>query len=219
MKYFKPLSPSKLEFVKNKLLSLQARFNFGFPELYSAFILNYEVGKYVEKWDAYLDQYLRPTPKNYISVQTLVGQVSYNWLSSLNQIEHDLKYYPRALDLLNEDNLLRIGDIVETGGLFLGVGTNNQDNIYKYIYDRDRSPVFICNSFDLFSESIELQVKGEEADYQMIEGHRYQRKAGVNFVHSNLLDSLDVSVFLKSERVSSEFFIKGIIAEISHVQR
>jgi len=217
MSYFRELSPSHSRVVKAKMHDVEKEYNFRFPEMYRQFILKYQVGQYLEKWDAYLDHYLRPTPKNIISIKTSTGYVSYNWLSSINQIEHDLKHYPRALDLFKNSNLLRIGDIVQIGGLFLGLGKNDQDKIYKYIYETDTTPGMIFDSIKDFVNGIELKMEGNEDDYKNTDGKRYQKKTNIEYKLSRFLESLESSQLSEWQFKSSALFIDELIQEINNV--
>jgi hypothetical protein len=218
MEHFKKLSISERIISENKLIDIEDRYDFKFPVIFHEFILNYEVGQYLEKWDTYLDRYLRPTPIYRIRIPTSNEYLSYNWLSSLNQIEHDLMYYPKVLDLLRNDCLLRIGDIVEFGGLFLGIGKNNIDLIYKYSYDKDESPKCIYDSIYNFVDAIILEIVDGNNSFNYDQGKRYFKKEGVQFINSSFLSSLNIREKYKVEFISSDDFLNGLKEAIKDVQ-
>jgi hypothetical protein len=217
MKYFTKLNTQEREFNKQHILNLEERYNFNFPECFHEFIVNYKVGQYLEKWDSYLDSYLRPTPIYRIIIKTTNSNLAYNWISSLNQIEHDLLFFPDALDLLQNDYLLRIGDINELGGLFLGVGNNNKDLIYKYSYGKDDSPILIFDSILNFTEAIYLETEDLNMAIKQEEGKRYFEKEGVQFFNSSFINNLDNMERLTHNYISSDDLICSLKKVIKNV--
>lgn len=187
------------------------------PSDYRVFILKYKVGRNLEKWDAFLDRFFRPTPICKIRLETHSESLSYNWLSSVDQILYDLEFYPNVRELLESMELLRIGDLVDTGGLFLGVGKENQGKVYKYLYDIDEAPKLLFASFFEFINSIKLEIKDEFKDIKISTNKRYSENDSVDFEKLQFLDNIETSEY-NNNLITSETLLNSLNKEIDDVR-
>jgi len=189
MSFYRKLTFEEIEENKQKLRQIEQLYNFQFPPLFLKFHATYKTGQHAEVWESYLDKYLRPTP--IFTIQVEDESISYGWLSSPKGIERDLKYVPGINDLLVEHELLRVGDIVLPGGLFIGVGKHNQDQIYKFVSELNDTPIKLCNSIFEFLEMLLITFKYDEPSFQKPINSKYWIKKDINFeVKAEMLDSI-----------------------------
>lgn len=178
------ISRKAIEFANlEKTLSIQ------FPLEYKEFVTNYRVGQFVEIWPAYLDDFLRPTPMYKIRIPTDHGVFSYNWLNSVAQIEYDYNHYPESQELFASHHIIRVGDIVEQGGLYIGVGSDNTGCIYKYLLNEDEAPVKIFNDINALLDSLVLEKEDDLPQLARNSG-RYAIPEDHAVAESDLLHSL-----------------------------
>lgn len=217
-KIYKTNSKYYNSFLKKKVDTLLNRYNIVLPKEYEEFIFKYKVGRNLEKWDAFLDHFFRPTPIYKIKVETNYGVLSYNWLNSVDQILYDLEFYPNALEILESMKLLRIGDLVDTGGLFLGVAKENQGMVYKYLYDIDETPKLLFTSFFEFINSIKLEVKNEFRNIKVSSNKRYFKNDSISFKKSQLLDSIETSKYENINLFDPEILLNSLNGEIDEIR-
>jgi len=151
MDLFKLCNQTEKATKERRLKEISVKYKFEFPPLYYLFQTNFKVGQYIETRDCFLDEYLRPTPLWNIELRNNGKVISiYNWLLSPNQIDHNLKFFDRVQDILKDKRMLRIGDLGNKKGLFLGLENDGIDKVYEYNHEVDSKPFLIGeNIFDL----------------------------------------------------------------------
>lgn len=156
MKLFRASEKGDLE-NKNLLIDrLLEEFNVTLPRLYTEIQLEYTLGQYSEIWDAYIDKYLRIMPVSEIVYYNEYYSFPYGWLYSLEELKLDLEFSTDNANLLSNHEVIRIGNIVSGGGLYLGVGEKNQDFIYKMVWDHDSNPIKISDSIFHFLNDLKI---------------------------------------------------------------
>ncbi len=136
----------------NQLDLIQSKFDIQFPLLYLNFIKTYAVGQYTERWESSLDKFIRLNSVIEVFFDNDEINLPYGWLFSPEELHYDLKNYSEKDLLLNQHGVIRIGNIVSGGGLYLGIKEDNTDNIFKMIWDHDSCPIKIADSiFDFIN--------------------------------------------------------------------
>lgn len=147
MTFYRLLTIEEKE-IANRLVIEFEKSNHHIPILYKLFITNFKTGVEYEFWGGYVDKYFRVTPLYTIDV--LIGEnanISYTFLKTIEEIINDLDYE----NMIQDYQMIKIGDIAVGGGLYLGIGQINYDKIFKFEWDRDKAPICIfSNIFDLF---------------------------------------------------------------------
>jgi len=166
---------------KGVLEIIEEKYDFQFDEIYKQFVLAHEIGQYLESVDSYLDQFLRPTPIQSRTLKVESLSLFYNWLSSPFEVLYSLKYYDRVEELLKNIALVRIGDIVDKGGLFIGVGKDNKGEIFSYRYGIDQKPIFVCRDMNQILNCLEVKFKSSVEGLYKKANERYWLKKGLEF--------------------------------------
>ncbi len=222
MKLFIKNSEDEKKEDKLKLEGISKSYNFTFPPLYYFFQTHFKIGQYLEEWDTYLDKYLRPTPifKATSNSDKETGGIYYNWLLSPNQILHSLKFYDKTQDILLNKKMLRIGDFVNKGGLFLGLDEGNRDKVFRYIYDIDKEPILLSNH--IFEFLNDLKISKINPDLNLVKPtlSKYWLKIDEPFEYkkeelTKLSGQID---HLETKFISFDIFIKGLKKSLKDVQ-
>lgn len=189
---FKLNSAEQMQKCADRIKNTEDVLGIQMPPLYKTFLTTYRVGQHREHFHAYLDDYLRPTPLCDIRIALSNGDVLfYNWLDSPLQLGTTLRYYDRAIELLHSKDILMIGDIVLTGGLFVGISDQNKDKIYSYVYENQEEPTEIFNSIYELANSIIIQQKPNSNLFHKSALQKYWIGEKTNYA---VLDYLDIKL-------------------------
>lgn len=197
---------------------IESRFDIILPFYYKQLQLTFEVGQVEENWDSYLDKYLRETSIFDIRYKDNQTVFWYGWLYSLEELELDLEYYLESTTLLNEFKVIRIGDIVAGGGLYLGVGNDNQDFIYKQIWDSDYQPVKLTDNIFQYLNNLKVGGMSKEITIESYVGRKYGMVNNLDFsIKKEILDDILSKSQLETE-ITEESFILNLENIISYVR-
>ncbi|MBK7095112.1 MAG: hypothetical protein IPH57_08720 [Saprospiraceae bacterium] len=197
---------------------IESRFDIILPFYYKQLQLTFEVGQVEENWDSYLDKYLRETSIFDIRYKDNQTVFWYGWLYSLEELELDLEYYLESTTLLNEFKVIRIGDIVAGGGLYLGVGNDNQDFIYKQIWDSDYQPVKLTDNIFQYLNNLKVGGMSKEITIESYVGRKYGMVNNLDFsIKKEILDDILSKSKLETE-ITEESFILNLENIISYVR-
>lgn len=136
---------------------IEEKFRITLPKCYRIVQMQYDLGQYSEVWDAYIDKFLRTVPLSEIFFDNRSMKLSYGWFFSLEELELDLEYCSEQKRLWLNHDVIRIGNIVSGGGLYLGVGENNKDYIYKMVWDHDKKPIRVCDNIFNFISNLQVR--------------------------------------------------------------
>ena len=179
------------EIAKNRLSRLdviQSYFGIKLPVLYLSFINTYAVGQYIEKWESSLDRFLRLNSIVEVIFDNGDIKLPYGWLYSPEELNFDLRFYPDRNMMLENYGVIRVGNIVSGGGLYLGVNNGNADSIFKMVWDHDSQPIKIADSIFEFINCLQINVKQSGL----------QKKVGLLF-HTDPMVNFEFNESVKSE--------------------
>lgn len=151
------------------------------PVLYRQFQLTFKTGQYSEKWEGYVDKYFRIMPVSEIIFKSGDIRLSYGWLFSPNELNNDIKYYSETQNLQMRFNVIRIGNIISGGGLYLGVGKHNKERIYKMLWDYDNHPVLIADTIYDFLNCLVVDRINDLPQLKEVVGKNYYQVQDIRY--------------------------------------
>lgn len=218
MNLYSKVDTNEIENRLSIIKMIESRFDIILPYYYKQLQLTFEVGQVEENWDSYLDKYLRETSISEISYRDNQTVFWYGWLFSLEELELDLEYYLESTTLLKEFKVIRIGDIVAGGGLYLGVGNDNQDFIYKQIWDNDYQPVKLTDNIFHYLNKLKVLGVSTEISIESYLGRKFRMVNNFDFsIKKEILDDILSKSQLETE-ITEESFILNLENIISYVR-
>jgi len=207
MKHYKILRKDEKVENENLIHQIENENEFKFPSSFKLFHSQYKCGRQFEIWESYLDKFLRPTPMTTISLNYKDQKYPYNWICSLNELIHGIKYYDQVNEMLKEDGLLRFGDMVHKGGLYVGVKDFNRDEIFLYYFNDFEKPIKVCdNIFDLI-ELLDISKKYDAQLFEKPASSKYWIKKDIELlVNKNLIENYKNFQLDRSNYIDSQAF-------------
>lgn len=214
---FKKLSFDKTKKQIEKIDKVQIEFGIKLPILYFKFITTYALGQYIERWEASLDRFLRPNSVIEVFFERDSIIVQYGWLFSPEELHHDLNYYGEKEFMLNSYEIIRIGNIISGGGLYLGIGNENKDFIFKMNWDQDSQPIKIADSIFDFINGLEVRLNQKGLTKKI--GQLFYQDPRVSFDFNNTIQ-LEITSILKEDlpTISESIFLNQLNQLLSDVR-
>lgn len=196
---------------------IEKQYDFILPKYYKLIQLTFDLGQFKEIWKSYVDNFLRVTPLYDISYNKNGISFWYGWLFSPMELMIDLKFYSERETFFSEYKVIRIGNIVAGGGLYLGVGKDNGDYIYKFVSDADSAPIMLNDNIYSFLNNLEINTRSQNQDFINNVGKLYMMPKNLTYsIKADVFEEIQANKqkneFLEIERTLNK--IEKIISDV-----